>query len=72
MMVPPPTALAYSELYAETSKHPFGEEEDRDVCYGKNYKVWRATHARLTSEALLQNVLVDFSRPCPMHLVTVK
>jgi hypothetical protein len=63
-MVPPPTALTYSELYADTSKNPFGEEEEeRDICYGAIYKVRRATHAPLTSEALLQNILADFSRP---------
>jgi hypothetical protein len=48
----------------DTSKNPFGdEEEERDICYGAIYEVWRAIHAPLSSEALLQNVLADFSRP---------
>jgi hypothetical protein len=64
MMVHPPTALTYSELCADTSKNPFGEEEEeRDICYGAIYEVWRSTSAPLASEALLQNVLADFSRP---------
>jgi hypothetical protein len=32
MMVPPPTVLTYSELFADTSKNPFEEEEEeRDI-----------------------------------------
>jgi hypothetical protein len=64
MVVPPHTDLTYNELFADTSKNPFGEEEEeRDICYGSIYEVWRATHAPLSSEALLQNFLADFNRP---------
>jgi hypothetical protein len=64
MMVPPPTAPIYIELYEDTIKNPFGEEEEeRDICYGAIYEVWRSTHAPLSSETLLQNNLAEFSRP---------
>jgi hypothetical protein len=64
MMVPPPTALTYSEMFADTSKNPFGEEEEeRDICYGAIYEVWSSTHTPLSSDALLHNVIADFSIP---------
>jgi hypothetical protein len=63
MMVPPPTALTYSEFFADTTMNPFGEDEyARDVRYGGIYQVWRAMHAPLTSAVLLQNILADFRR----------
>jgi hypothetical protein len=48
IIVPPPVALTYRELYRDTTKNPFSEEEeDRDVCYLAIYEVWWCTHALL-------------------------
>jgi hypothetical protein len=64
MAAPPPTALSYSELYADAARNPFGlDEERKEMCYAAIYEVWRSTLKPMTVETLHQNILSNFSRP---------
>jgi hypothetical protein len=64
MAAPPPTALSYSELYADAARNPFRlDEEGKEMCYAAIYEVWRSTLNPMTVKTLHQNILTDFSRP---------
>jgi hypothetical protein len=59
-----PHNLTYCELYSDPADNPFGtSEEDLEACTRAAYQVFRATGLPLAEDALLQNILVDFSRP---------
>jgi hypothetical protein len=59
-----PHNLTYCELYYNPANNRFGmSEEDLEACTRAAYQVFWATGFPLAEDALLQNILADFSRP---------
>jgi hypothetical protein len=57
---PFPTCRA---LYGNPANNPFSlDDETQERCYSVIFKTFRATHAPLSIDELLRNILADFSR----------
>jgi hypothetical protein len=61
MAVPIPSKLTNSELYGYATMNPFGTETKAG--YGAAFHSWRLETRPPTVDRVLEDVVVDFSRP---------